>query len=153
MEPLNPAESLTFDYYRQYDRVAEQRPLMMVNFRNIDPATQRMVGAARVVALVDSGADVTMLPDTVAPGLGVKTSRLPIYPMNGIGGVAACRGEQILLAELCGSWVPVPVVFFPGSGQYPLLGRKGAFHAMNVVFIHSANRMLAATASAAPYSA
>jgi hypothetical protein len=143
LQPLNPAESLTFDYYRQYDRVVGQRPLMMVNFRNIDPTTRRLIGAARVLVMVDSGADVTMLPETVALGLGVRTSTLPIYPMSGIGGVSACRGEQTLLAELCGSWVPVPVVFFPVGGHLPLLGRKGAFHAMKVAFIHSANRMLA----------
>ena len=150
MDPLVPPESLTFDYQRHYSLAGSQRPLMMVEFRNVDPVSRRLVGAARLNVLVDSGCDVTMLPDTFASSLGINLASVAVRPMWGIGGRTTCRGKVPLLAELCGAWVSVPVVFYAApaatGGHHALLGREGAFDAVNLVFLHSARRLLAARA-------
>lgn len=144
MEPLTPAETLTFDFERPYDLVANHRPLTLVNFRNEDPTSHRLIGFVRVACLVDSGADVTLLPAAMAVPLGIDLSTLPRRPMMGVGGRAYGTGAQQLRAEICGKWVPVPVSFMaPELRHTAILGRAGAFDAMNIVFMHSARRMLA----------
>lgn len=120
---------------------------MMTNFRNLDPVSRRLVGSTRIALLVDSGADMSSLPDSHALGLGVRLSTLPEIDVEGAGGIERRRGPHWLTAELCGRWVPIPVTFFPVSSKHvAVLGRAGAFEAMNVAFVHSTRRMLAALA-------
>jgi hypothetical protein len=149
---LNRPMSISFEYERVYAASAQQRPIVLTNLRNVDPATKRLTGATRLPLLVDSGADITMIPDNFARVLGVNVALLQEHSLLGIGGDEVCRGPQILTAQLCGLWLPIPVMFFPASrhSHRPVLGRKGAFEAMDLVFQHKSRRMLATLAGEQP---
>jgi hypothetical protein len=144
---LSHPEQIRFEYERLYGGALGQKPLVRINLRNFDPATRRIAGATRVMMLVDSGADITMIPDSFSRVLGVDLTSLPQQQVGGVGGGEACRGPKVLTAELCGLWLPIPVMFYPASRHTPLLGRKGAFEAMHIVFQHASRRMLATLAT------
>lgn len=133
---------MSFDYFRSYELVAMRKPSIMVDFRNEDRVTRTLQGAARVLAMVDSGSDVTMLQDKYAYSLGIDVTNLKKTVAKGIAGRLQCTEPMPLLANLCGEWVPVPVSFY--SGTRSLLGRAGAFDALRITFVHKDKQIYAA---------
>lgn len=75
-----------------------------------------------------------MIHEAYAAFLGIVLDQLPIEQVNGIGGTVNAR-RGVLMMDLCGRWVPVPVFFVPGQAL-GLLGRQGAFDSMFVAFAH-----------------
>jgi hypothetical protein len=92
------------------------------------------------LVLVDSGADVTMLDETLAPTLGIDLQSVTPEPVGGIGGTVMSRSHPVQM-HLCGVWVRVPVLFTPNQ-RPQLLGREGVFDRLGILFVHRHNTML-----------
>ena len=98
----------------------------------------------RTTVLVDSGADTSLLDGTLAQALGINLAQCPQVTSTGVAGTAVFR-EGLVLMNLCGRWVPIPASFSNGPlGHEQLLGRAGAFDALNLCFGHSQSQLLAA---------
>jgi hypothetical protein len=95
----------------------------------------------RTTLLVDSGADTTMIDEVYAAFLGIILDQLPTIDVNGIGGKVVAR-RAVLMMDLCGHWVPVPVWFYPNM-MPGLLGRAEVFDNLIVAFAHGQNAFLA----------
>ena len=138
MDMLSSPVSLTFQYQRKYHLTQLQRPQIMVDFRNFDQETGKVLGATtRVNVLIDSGCDVTLLPERYANSLGINNIRqLEERSVAGISGRVRCYGKVVLTAYLCDKWIGVPVYFFSSSNRVGLLGRSGAFDALQLAFVN-----------------
>jgi hypothetical protein len=95
----------------------------------------------RTTLLVDSGADMTMIDEVYAAFLGVVLDQLPTIEVGGVGGSTIAR-QGVLMMDLCGRWVPVPVWFCP-KRMPGLLGREVVFDNLIVAFAHKQNTFLA----------
>lgn len=95
----------------------------------------------RTTLLVDSGADTTMIDEVYAAFLGIILDQLPPIEVGGIGGKVIAR-RAVLMMDLCGRWVPVPVWFHPDMVP-GLLGREVVFDNLIVAFAHKRNAFLA----------
>jgi hypothetical protein len=146
-EPLSAAVTLEFDHHRVYRSLGS--PRMLVEFRSLDPASgNSLLGRASVLVVVDSGASVTMLPKRYAAPLRVNLDDNAKTTIPGAGGAPVPCYEKVWLeALLCGHWVRLPVRFFVEEAQTGgLLGRAGAFDAMQLAFVHGQQLMYAAVA-------
>ena len=148
MDALESPVSLVFGYCRDYSLTNMQRPQIMVDFRNRDPKSGKAIGVpTRVNVVVDSGCDVTLIPGRYAETLGIKDiTTLGEHPISGISGNLKCYGQVKLTALLCGKWVKVPVYFFPSTDRIGLLGREGAFDALQIAFVNSHRALYASLA-------
>ena len=82
-----------------------------------------------------------MIDEVYAAFLGVVLDQLPTIEIGGIGGSTIVR-EGVLMMDLCGRWVPVPVWFSPN--RVPgLLGREVVFDNLIVAFAHRQSTFLA----------
>jgi hypothetical protein len=105
------------------------------------------MGEASVLVVVDSGADVTMLPKRFAAPLHVDLTSLGPREINVAGGLkVGCYNKVWVDAFLCGEWVGLPIVFFAGDEKDALLGRAGAFDALRLAFLHGPRVLYAALA-------
>jgi hypothetical protein len=139
--PLGPTVNLGFDHGVLYSGVTNKRPEMTVELAGVGAAGQ-LLGYTSTVVLVDSGADITMLDIGLLPALGINSATLTPTTVTGVGGnVTAYRGP--LLIRLCGQWKSIPVLFAVNQSTN-LLGREGAFDAMQLAFVHSNAILLAA---------
>lgn len=92
-------------------------------------------GWIKVVTIVDTGADYSLLPHYFALSLGVDLKRdCQIYPTSGIGGT-----EQVFLLKKMlikiGRWQSeIPIGFLKRDDVPPLLGRKKCLEEMGVLF-------------------
>ncbi len=72
-------------------------PVARVTVRTVDGAR----ALSNIAMLIDSGADVTLIPQTCAQGLGLKNEIEPSFNLVGIGGTAiaakAVEAELIFL--------------------------------------------------------
>jgi len=130
---------MSFSYLRRYELTQRHRPQIMVDFRRHDPESGRAVSpmTARANVVVDSGTDVTLLPERYAGGLGIDDiTALDEEPIFGISGEITCYGRVHLDAYLCGNWVDVPVYFYRSDKRVGLLGRAGAFDALQIAFVN-----------------
>lgn len=144
-EPLPKAASLRFDYHRRY-LGAGRVPQLVVDFRSFDATVGNLLrGQASVLVTVDSGAMTTMLPWRYAAPLRIDLAASARTTIGGAGGArVACYGTEWLQAQLCGMWVRLPVRFFAEEERTgALLGREGAFDALQLVFVHSQQLMYA----------
>jgi hypothetical protein len=146
MDLLASPVSLTFRYRRYYRLTQMQRPQIMVSFRNLDPQTGEAIGVpTRVNAVVDSGCDVTLIPGRYADTLGIRDiTKLDEHQIKGISGRVKCYGQVMLLAHLCDEWIRVPVYFFSSTDRVGLLGREGAFDALQLAFVNEHRTLYAA---------
>ena len=147
-EPLRNPVHLRFDHQRTYPTLGGI-PRLLVDFRSVDRSARNVLGGqASVLVIVDSGADVTMLPWRFAAPLRVPLDDLPRATIRGAGGAGVpCSGKIRLEAQLCGRWVELPVRFFTEDVRTDaLLGREGAFDALHLAFAHSRQLMYAAPA-------
>jgi hypothetical protein len=144
MDQLDRPVALTFTYSRKYDLTNRERPQIMVSFRRHGS----VVGSARANLIVDSGSDVTMMPERYALGLGYPdVLSLPPRRIRGISGDLTAYGPVDLDALLCGKWVNVPVFFYRSADRVAMLGRSGAFDALHLAFVHQHRLLYASRAS------
>ena len=84
--------------------------------------------------LIDSGAVVSALPQTLASDLGTDIARLPRITIEGFAGqkTFAYKGEFVIL--IGNKEVPIPVVFSENPQASNILGRIGFFDQFNIEF-------------------
>lgn len=90
-------------------------------------------GWIKIVALVDTGADYTLLPSYFIPILGVDLKRdCHVHSTSGIGGTMnVCVFEKMPLR--IGNWQhQIPVGFLKQDNIPPLLGRQECLEKMGV---------------------
>jgi len=99
------------------------RPLLPVGFRK----DGRVLGVDTLI-LVDTGADGTMLPLSLAPVIGFAASELKQATSSAIGGRVATWTAQTtnVRIEIGGHWLPLPTLSFAEESP-PLLGRDVIF--------------------------
>ncbi len=134
--------SLSFGYGFAYGGVPERRPEFLVEFASIDRRGVWSGKSVQTGCLLDSGADETMLNADLALRLGLDILTMPEVPVMGVGGTTMAYRHDVL-AELCGRWILIPVLFDPNR-DINLLGRAGVFDALRLMFVHSQSLVLAA---------
>jgi hypothetical protein len=119
---------------------------MVVEFAATD-ANGVLRGSKSTNVLVDSGADLTMLNADLAADLGLDISGMRTETLIGIGGSTTGYfpnpADTFVFANLCGQWTVIPICF-EVNRDTNLLGRAGAFEALNIAFVHSQSWMFAA---------
>lgn len=125
--------SLTFAHGVSYSSAPARQPLVSVEFAATD-ARGVLRGSLKTVAMIDSGADLTVLDTSLAQILGIDLSKLPAHTVKGVTGQASSYNATLLL-RLCGRWLPVAACFVPGVDT-PLLGRQDIFDTFQIAFLH-----------------
>jgi hypothetical protein len=112
------------------------QPGIFVHFAAID-AAGRLLGQRRLGCLVDSGADCTFLPAGLLPVFHLSADDLPrVQAGNAFGQEKRELPTADLIAHILGKPIEVMAVF-DDDVPVPLLGRMGAFDALNVAFIRN----------------
>lgn len=92
--------------------------------------------------LVDSGADLTLLPKSLAIEIGIDLKRCPLSQTQGVEG----RGTKIYHSKIkifIGQWNHVIRCAFAGHDHIPpLLGRLDVFSKYNITFHAGKNYIL-----------
>lgn len=83
------------------------------------------------LALVDTGADYLMLPDSAASAVGVSLAGAQIVRITGIGTSPVSVRQLNVNVEIEGYPVSVPALFAPGAK--PLIGRQALFAALTTL--------------------
>ncbi len=88
--------------------------------------------------LVDTGADVSMLPRSWAERLGIKLKDLPSHHMLNASGkeVKVCRGEMTIKLQKNSEELTISCTFAASDKVPPLLGRLGIFENFTLEFSH-----------------
>ncbi len=116
--------------------------MIQVEIAATDPVTSTLLGAPVTTTLeVDSGADISVIDDGLAPTLGINLAALPTAQVAGVGGAYRNVPKGTLKMLLVGRWIDVPVLFMTGE---LLLGREAAFDAIHLAFVHKHGLLLAA---------
>jgi hypothetical protein len=135
-----------FNYSHRGD-YPDGRPVITVEFATTDRHGV-LLGAYRTGVLVDTGADLTLLEYSVSLALGLDLSDRARYPKRRIGGIAGgldCASATIM-AELCGRWFEIPVVFaLPPYNVQNLLGREGVLDYVGFAFGRAEKAVYCAT--------
>jgi hypothetical protein len=135
------------DHSREYSRSSRQAVPVPDVLLYLKPVGEPDMTRFRVMFIVDSGADVTILPKWNARDLEISLDGLEPKRGRGAGGVpygyyADPRWEAEVW--LCGEWTKIPVRFFASDDAHnALLGRKGAFDAIELVFVQGRRIMYA----------
>ena len=100
----------------------------------IELPVKTLQGFKTLSFLIDSGAVVSALPQTLASDLGTDITRLPRITIEGFAGqkTFAYKGEFVIL--IGNKEVPIPVVFSENSAASNILGRIGFFDQFNIEF-------------------
>ncbi|HKZ35195.1 MAG TPA: aspartyl protease family protein [Patescibacteria group bacterium] len=100
----------------------------------IDLPVKTAAGYKTLTFLIDSGAVVSALPQTLAADLGTDITRLPRITIEGFAGqkTFAYKGEFVIV--LGNKEVPIPVVFSENPQASNILGRIGFFDQFNIEF-------------------
>lgn len=104
----------------------------------IDPKVllpvKTIYGYKELEFLIDSGAVVSALPQTMAEELGVNLGELPRITIEGFSGqkTFAYKGEFVI--KIGQEEVSIPVVFSENPNSSNILGRIGFFEEFNVTF-------------------
>lgn len=149
-EPVNgfvhtPPRTSLHDYARQYSPVSVGKPAIPDVVLYIKSAGAEESRQRELSFIVDSGADYTLLPKWAAGSLGFSLYGLEPREGNAVGG-----GRYQFFADdawtmdvkLCGVWTEIPVRFFTTPAK-ALLGRMGAFDALELVFVQAERMMYA----------
>jgi hypothetical protein len=128
------------DHFRDYSRVISlgtvPRPDVMIWLRPVGTDLRNVP----VLFTVDSGADFTILPRRFAASLRITVDGVRPRAGSGAGGMGYeyLDGGWTVEADLCGQWTEIPVRFFASDqARHALLGRKGAFDALELVFVQA----------------
>lgn len=130
------ADRLVFPYMinRQYAPDERARPFLPVSLRN----QQREV---QTLALVDSGADMNVMPYDVGIKLGgVWDEQTQIFGLSGITGEVESRGFVVGVA--IGNWTTINMGFaWTSEADVPvILGQVSFFSRFNVCFLRSSQQ-------------
>jgi hypothetical protein len=104
----------------------------------IDPKVllpvKTIYGYKELEFLIDSGAVVSALPQTMAEDLGVNLGELPRITIEGFSGqkTFAYKGEFVI--KIGPEEISIPVVFSENPNSSNILGRIGFFEQFNVTF-------------------
>lgn len=119
-----------------------QTPLKTVYWEQIGKVSEPIInlsvkilkGYKKITFLIDSGAVISTLPETMASEMGLDLGLLQRTPFVGFGGteVFAYKGEMTVL--LGDTEVKIPVIFAQGSEIKSLLGRLGFIDEYVVTF-------------------
>lgn len=83
------------------------------------------------LALVDTGADYLILPDSAAHAVGISLSAARVVPVTGLGTTPFQMHQLNVNVELEGHPVRVPALF--GRGARALIGRQTLFAALTTL--------------------
>jgi predicted aspartyl protease len=83
------------------------------------------------LALVDTGADYLILPDSAALAVGISLAAARIVPVTGLGTTPLSMRRLTVQIELEGHQVGVPALF--GQGARALIGRQTLFAALTTL--------------------
>jgi hypothetical protein len=139
-QTLSTPASLAFTHAAQYDARPPRQPLARVEIASTTALGTLAGHPVTTLVLVDSGADMTMLEEALAPVLGIDLQPITPEPVGGIGGTVMARRHPVLM-HLCGVWMQVPVLFAPNQ-RTQLLGRTAVFDRLGILFVHRLNTML-----------
>lgn len=117
-------EGVTFKYDSVIDGEVNRHPVCIVTFNNDE-------GPVKLKMLVDSGADITLLPKWAGEMLDLKKTELKY-----IGGIGGRVGYYInyINAELAGKKITMPVAWSTQDTVPLLLGRQGVFDKFTITF-------------------
>jgi len=141
---LSPFKRLNFDHFHRY---ADDTPWLLVDFRYAPPG--KAATQTQALVTVDSGSAVTYLPKVIADRLHIPLSQSTIQEKPAAGGARFRCYSTLwdLHAYLCGDWVTVQARFFASEIKGgALLGRRGAFDALQLAFVHGQRVMYATPA-------
>ncbi|MDI6860281.1 MAG: aspartyl protease family protein [Methanocellales archaeon] len=122
---------IKFTYERQESKVFGTicRPIAEVFFRKRD--TDRWV---KMSLIIDSGADVTLLPKMYARTLGIDINECEEQETRGVGGSVKIYLCDKLQARLNGTRLQAKVGFVDTADLPPLLGRIDFFDFFEICF-------------------
>ena len=127
------------DHRRNYSRVSGRAvpvPDVVIRLRAVGGG----LPPTPVLFTVDSGADVTILPKRHAAYFGFRLDGVRPRRGRAAGGATydyLDNGWDVE-ADLCGKWTRIPVRFFASDqARRALLGRDGAFDALELVFVQA----------------
>jgi hypothetical protein len=144
---LTSPRTFQADHYREYSRSSIRAVPVPDVLLYLKPAGEPDFARFSVMFIVDSGADVTILPKWNARDLEISLDGLEPKRGLGAGGMpygyyADPRWEAEVY--LCGEWTKIPVRFFASDDAHgALLGRRGAFDALELVFVQGKRVMYA----------
>lgn len=146
-ERLTSPHACRLDHHREYSRVSGTAvPVPDVRLY-VKRAGAPEISRFPIMFTVDSGADVTILRRRQARSLGYSLSRLDPVRGRGAGGSVYeyfADPEWKAEVQLCGEWTEIPVRFFASEeARGALLGRQGAFDALELVFVQASRVMYA----------
>jgi len=127
------AESHSFPYILSTEYVDDQvvRPFIPVSIRNHGNSIDTM-------AMLDSGADTSILPYEMGLALGVDWSRQPdLWHLEGFGG--QLETKKLVVDLVIGNWHPLRILFgWTNNNDVPvLLGQLNFFHLVDICFYRS----------------
>jgi len=138
--------TLQTTHHREYSRSSVGAVPVPDVLLYLKPAGEPDFTRFRVLFTVDSGADVTILPKWNARDLEISLDGLEPKRGRGAGAPYEYYADPRWEAEvlLCGEWTKIPVRFFASDDAHDaLLGRKGAFDALELVFVQAQRLMYA----------
>lgn len=95
--------------------------------------------------MVDSGADITVLDQRLAPVLGLDLGACPETELTTVGGHKLPGRWRYLKIGICGLWIDAPVVFQSRPAPQ-VLGRHSIFERLAITFLQRDLRLLAVAA-------
>jgi Aspartyl protease len=134
------------DHYREYSRSSIGAVPVPDVLLYLKPVGEEDFTRFPVMFIVDSGADVTILPKWNARDLEISLDGVEPKRGRGAGAPYEYYADPRWEAEawLCGEWTKIPVRFFASDNAHDaLLGRKGAFDALELVFVQGRRVMYA----------
>jgi hypothetical protein len=105
------------------------RPLLHVGIYY--PPTGRKI---RFLALIDSGADLSVAPGDVAVALGIDFGQGEPHRFRGIHGPPVLGYAHEVVLDVANYGLEVKMVFFPAERNYLVLGQRGLFDSFRVLF-------------------
>ncbi len=82
--------------------------------------------------LLDTGADVSSLPASAAPKLGIDLKKCPKIPMSGFEGSIISVYKSKIKVTFNKKSISIPCVFHPDDDVPILLGRAGILNRFNI---------------------
>ncbi|PIR43320.1 hypothetical protein COV24_03280 [candidate division WWE3 bacterium CG10_big_fil_rev_8_21_14_0_10_32_10] len=103
-----------------------KHPVCEVNF-----IINNQNGPYKTFMIIDSGADISIIPKTIGEDLGLKKTDL--HYLGGVGGRVGYYINYINV-ELAGKNFTIPVAWLTNDSVPMLLGRKGVFSEFDICF-------------------
>lgn len=118
------AKGMLFAFPFEYVQV---EGLGLLFYPIIQLEVKTVFGWKKLDFLVDTGADVTTLPATILPLLGLVLKKLPKNSTFGVGGIEVAVRETTIFLKLGADKFTVKTAITEGDGNTFLLGKKDVF--------------------------